>query len=103
MMNINPSISLLELKIKLSTEENSKRLCTTVYRSILGKLHYLSPTRPDLMFSVGLSRFMENPSVEHLKTAKRVIRSKILRAQVKFFGRHKVCKRYILRAQVQKE
>ena len=26
------------------------------------------------MFSVGLSRFMENPSVEHLKTAKRVIR-----------------------------
>ena len=75
MMDNNPSNSPLEQKIKLSAKENSKKICTTVYRSILEKLCYLTHTRPVLMFSVGLlSRFMENPSVEHLKTAKRVIR-----------------------------
>ena len=75
MMDSNPSNSPLEQKIKLSATENSEKICTTVYRSILGKLRYLTHTRPDLMLSNGLlSRFMENPSVEHLKTAKRIIR-----------------------------
>ena len=75
MMDSNPSNSPLEQKIKLSATKNLEKICTTIYRSILGKLRYLTHTRPDLMFSIGLlSRFMENPSVEHLKTAKRVIR-----------------------------
>ena len=75
MMDSNPSNSLVKQKIKLSALKNSERICTTVYRSILEKLCYLTHKRPDLMFSVGLlSRFMENPSVKHLKTAKRVIR-----------------------------
>ena len=75
MIDSNPSNSPIEQKIKLSATENSKNICTTVYKSILRKLRYLTHTRPDLMFSVGfLSRFMENPLVEHLKTAKRVIK-----------------------------
>ena len=75
MIDSNRSNSPLEQKIKLSAIENSERICTIVYRSILGKLCYLTHTRPDLMFSVSLlNRFMENPSVEHLKTAKRIIR-----------------------------
>ena len=75
MMDSNPSNSPLEQKIKLSTTENSEKISTTIYRSILKKLRYLPHTRPDLMFSIGLlSRFMENPLVEHLKNAKRVMR-----------------------------
>ena len=75
MMDSNPSNSPLKQKIKLCTTENSEKISTTVYRSILRKLRYLTHTRLNLMFSIGLlSRFMENPSVEHLKTSKRVMR-----------------------------
>ena len=75
MIDSNPSNSPLEQKINLCTTENSEKISTTIYKSILGKLRYLTHTRPDLMFSIGfLSRFMENSSVEHLKTAKRVMR-----------------------------
>ena len=36
---------------------------------------YLTPTRPDLMFSMGyLSRYMENPMTEHMSTVKRILR-----------------------------
>jgi hypothetical protein len=46
-----------------------------MYRSVVGSLHYLVNTRPDLAYSVGfISRFMENPTTEHLAAMKRVLR-----------------------------
>ena len=44
MMDSNPSNSPLEKIIKLNTTQNSERIGTTVYRSILGKLWYLTHT-----------------------------------------------------------
>ena len=43
MMDSNPSNSPLEQKIKVSASENLEGICTTVYRSILGKLYYGKP------------------------------------------------------------
>ncbi|KAK3040897.1 hypothetical protein RJ639_027892 [Escallonia herrerae] len=43
--------------------------------SLVGSLRYLTCTRPDILFSVGLvSRFMEAPSSIHMKAAKRILR-----------------------------
>jgi hypothetical protein len=41
----------------------------------VGSLRYLTHTRPDLAFSVGyVSRFMQQPTIEHQQTVKRIIR-----------------------------
>lgn len=60
---------------KLVKDEMGIRVNATVFKQIVGSLRYLTVTRPDLMFVVGLiSRFMENPTELHLQAAKRVLR-----------------------------
>lgn len=47
----------------------------TLYRSIIGSLLYLTASRPDLCFSVGLcARYQSQPRESHLKAVKRIIR-----------------------------
>ncbi|XP_019252800.1 PREDICTED: uncharacterized protein LOC109231604 [Nicotiana attenuata] len=42
---------------------------------IIGSLLYLTASRPDIVFSVGLhARFQSNPEESHLKAAKRILR-----------------------------
>ena len=65
----------LEARVKFTTVEESDRVNVTTYRSLIGSLRYLTHTRPDLLYFVGiLSRYMEKPSQEHLNAVKRVIR-----------------------------
>ena len=46
-----------------------------MYRSVVGSLRYLVHTRPDLAYSVGtVSRFMENPTTEHMSAVKQILR-----------------------------
>nr|XP_016491599.1 PREDICTED: uncharacterized mitochondrial protein AtMg00810-like [Nicotiana tabacum] len=46
-----------------------------MYRGIIGSLLYLTTSRPDNIFSVGLcARFQSNPKESHLKAAKRILR-----------------------------
>ena len=64
----------LEARVKF-TNEGGSRVNSAEYRSLIGSLRYLTHTRPDLLFSVGiLSRYMENPSQEHYNGVKRVLR-----------------------------
>ncbi|KAL5820270.1 hypothetical protein ACOSQ3_022152 [Xanthoceras sorbifolium] len=43
--------------------------------SLVGSLRYLTCTRPDILYAVGLvSRYMENPTTTHFKVAKRILR-----------------------------
>ncbi|XP_019231771.1 PREDICTED: uncharacterized protein LOC109212574 [Nicotiana attenuata] len=43
--------------------------------SLMGSLRYLTCTRPDILFAVGVvSRFMEAPTSTHLKVARRILR-----------------------------
>ena len=65
----------LEARVKFTTTEVNDRVNVTTYMSLIGSLRYLTHTRPDLLYSVGiLSRYMEKPSQEHFNAVKRVIR-----------------------------
>lgn len=45
------------------------------YRSVVGSLHYLAFTHPDISYAVTrLSQFMHQPTEEHWQAAKRVLR-----------------------------
>jgi hypothetical protein len=56
-------------------EENAKGVNTTEYKQLVGSLLYLTATRPDLMYAVGLvSRYMKRPTEMHLQAVKRILR-----------------------------
>ncbi|XP_075074361.1 secreted RxLR effector protein 161-like [Nicotiana tabacum] len=56
-------------------DEHGSPVNETIYRIIIGSLMYLTTSRPDIIFSVGLcARFQSNPKESHLKVAKRILR-----------------------------
>lgn len=60
---------------KLVKDDGSSKVDSSVYRSLIGSLLYLTATRPDIMFAASLlSRFMQDPNETHFRTAKRVLR-----------------------------
>ncbi|KAM0925571.1 hypothetical protein ACQ4PT_004106 [Festuca glaucescens] len=65
----------MDQRHKLSKISSNPPVDTTTYRSIVGSLRYLVHTRPDLAYSVGIvSRFMENPTTEHMSAIKQILR-----------------------------
>ena len=45
------------------------------YQRMVGKLIYLSHTRPDIAYAVGIvSRFMHNPQIQHMTVVMRILR-----------------------------
>ncbi|KAL0457719.1 UNVERIFIED_CONTAM: Retrovirus-related Pol polyprotein from transposon RE1 [Sesamum latifolium] len=65
-----------ECGVKLSKDDGARKVDSTTFRSLVRSLWYLTCSRPDILFAVGLvSRFMENPSEEHMNAAKRILRS----------------------------
>eukprot|EP00253_Pinus_taeda_P026527 PITA_26527 len=70
-----PAPSPFQSRVKLSVSCTSPEVDATLYRQLVGKLLYLTHTRPDLFFAVGLvARFMQNPRESHWKAAKRILR-----------------------------
>nr|XP_016492478.1 PREDICTED: uncharacterized mitochondrial protein AtMg00810-like [Nicotiana tabacum] len=60
---------------KLMKNDGGRKVDSTLYRSIIGSLMYLTATRPDIMFATSLlSRFMQIPNYIYLGAAKRVLR-----------------------------
>ena len=60
---------------KLSKFDNGKEVDSTLLKSLIGSLRYLTCTRQDIIFAVGVvSCFMEDPTSTHLKVAKRILR-----------------------------
>eukprot|EP00253_Pinus_taeda_P019668 PITA_19668 len=60
--------------VKLSITCTSPEVDDTLYHQLIGKLLYLTHTRPDLSFAIGLvARFMQNPCEIHWKAAKRIL------------------------------
>lgn len=59
----------------LTKDEGGVPVNATEYRSLVGSLRYLTHTRPDLGYSVGVvSRYMESPKESHLKAVKHILR-----------------------------
>ena len=60
---------------KLGTLERSAPVDKGRYQRLVGKLIYLSHTRPDISFSVSVvSQFMNNPTEEHMNAIYRILR-----------------------------
>jgi hypothetical protein len=75
MAGCNPCCVPMEPKLKLSKKSTSPPVDATLHRSIVGSLHYLVHTRPDIAFAIGyVSRFMEAPTTEHMATMKHLLR-----------------------------
>ncbi|CAL2241350.1 unnamed protein product [Prunus armeniaca] len=75
MENANPISTPCVTGLKLSKDGEGKLVNSTMFRSLVGNLMYLTVTRPDIMFSVSLvSRFMEKPYSNHWEVAKRILR-----------------------------
>eukprot|EP00253_Pinus_taeda_P031863 PITA_31863 len=62
MTECNPLSTPMEQNLKLTSIEGKKFEDATKYRQLVGSLIYLTTTRPDISFVVGiLSRFMQKP------------------------------------------
>jgi hypothetical protein len=62
MTSCKPISIPLEQNVKLSVDEGNLVEDTTMYRRIAGNLIYMTITRPDLSYEVGMvSQFMQTP------------------------------------------
>ena len=60
---------------KLGDDKEGDMVNTTRYQKLVGKLIYLSRTRPDIAFAVSLvSQFMHSPYKKHLEVVYRILR-----------------------------
>ncbi|KAG7551025.1 Zinc finger CCHC-type [Arabidopsis thaliana x Arabidopsis arenosa] len=65
----------MDVNIKLRRDEGSLLPDARPYRALVGSLLYLTITRPDIAFAVGLvSRFMQAPMKPHLEAAKKILK-----------------------------
>jgi len=61
--------------VALTTTDTAHFDDPTLYRSIVGGLHYLSFTRPDISFAAHrVSKFMHQPKQSHWICVKRILR-----------------------------
>ncbi|XP_063946041.1 uncharacterized mitochondrial protein AtMg00810-like [Daucus carota subsp. sativus] len=75
MLNCNSSKYPMEYKLQLDKDEGGKLVDATEYRCVVGSLRYLTHTRPDISYSVGVvSRFMDKPTVKHQQVVKHILR-----------------------------
>ena len=60
---------------KLTNDSSCESVDVTFYRNMIGCLLYLTASRPDIAFSVGICfRFQFNPKVSHSNAIKRIIK-----------------------------
>ena len=65
----------MQQNVKLSCDDGSKEVNSTMYRQMVGSLNYLTTTRPDIAYYVSvLSQFMAKPQESHWNAAKEVLR-----------------------------
>jgi hypothetical protein len=74
-LGCKPSSTLMDCKKKLNTEEGQPIENINQYQRLVGKLIYLTVTRPDLAFSVSqVSQFMHSPRSCHLEAIDKILK-----------------------------
>ena len=75
MLDCKPASSPNGTNTRLSLHDGDLLPDPYVYRSMVGALHYLTFTRPDISFAVHqVCQYMSTPTTTHLAAAKRVLR-----------------------------
>ncbi|KAJ4723417.1 Retrovirus-related Pol polyprotein from transposon TNT 1-94 [Melia azedarach] len=75
MLECKPVLTPIEANSNLCAEEGKDLEDTTMYRRLVGSLIYLTLTRPDIAYAVGItSRYMEKPRKPHLEAVRRILR-----------------------------
>lgn len=75
MLECNPTKYPMEAKLHVGKDEFGTPVDSTDYRRVIGCLRYLTHTRPDLMYAVGIaSRYMEKPTQKHQQIVKQILR-----------------------------
>jgi hypothetical protein len=75
MVECNIVSTPMEHNLKLTSKEWNEFEDATKYRQLVGSNIYITTTRPNISFVVGiLSRFMQNPCEGHWSSTKRVIK-----------------------------
>ena len=74
MEDYKPAPSPFQSGVKLSVTCTTTEVDATLYHQLVGKLLYLTHSRPELSFVVGLvARFMHQPHESHWKVAKIIL------------------------------
>ncbi|XP_047321131.1 uncharacterized mitochondrial protein AtMg00810-like [Impatiens glandulifera] len=61
--------------VKLDKDEDGQVVDITTYRGIIGSLLYLTASRPDILFAVGVfGRFQANPNQSYYTAIKRILK-----------------------------
>jgi hypothetical protein len=65
----------MEPRLKLSKHSTEPLVEATLFSSIVGSLHYLANTRPDIAFAVGyVSHFLSKAHEDHMIAVKHILR-----------------------------
>jgi len=74
-LGCHPADTPMEFNCKLGNFDNQVPVDKEQYQRLVGKLIYLSHTRPDISFAVSVvSQFMQAPYEEHMKSVNRILR-----------------------------
>ncbi|XP_039119375.1 secreted RxLR effector protein 161-like [Dioscorea cayenensis subsp. rotundata] len=74
MQSCKPAATPMNMNDKMQANDGIGKADVWVYRRLIGKLLYLTHTRPDISYAVGiLSRFMSNPTKQHLGAGKNLL------------------------------
>ncbi|KAK6160261.1 hypothetical protein DH2020_003642 [Rehmannia glutinosa] len=73
--DISPSKTPIDLSVNLVANEAEPPVDQTRYRALIGSLVYLTASRPDITFAVGVcARFQSAPKESHMTTTMRILR-----------------------------
>jgi hypothetical protein len=74
-LGCKPTKTPIETNVRLDTEKYEPLKDINHIQRLIGKLIYLTVTRPDLSFAVSqISQFIQVPRTPHLETINRILR-----------------------------